>query len=314
MNRYKDWDSESSLSKYLTKDLFHQFPWSTKFLILHPEFPSGSVKAAAAAQVDSKCPCCSVAGKCSCQVPISSWHCFPSNFLIHAPGRSDGEGADVTASSPLIPQIWFLFLDFWCHRTQNLLPFASNTSWSMGFALLPSPPISTMLKTELVLSIWADCIDRPSLWVQQQTWFQPYPCLSFPSMGGVAFEAGFLFFCFFSFYTYMKVLEPCLEREIGVGIEKKIEGLNSCSYLVFGFKQARYSRNGICQWILWFNCLAIICFACPRFIPSLFVLPNELTQRPLNSGVFLMVSSQVDWLEPHHLFIFSITVSVCHPR
>ena len=159
---------------------------------------------AAAPQADGKYPCCSVAGKCSCQVPICSWHCFPSNFLTHAPGRRDGEGADVTASSPLIPQIWFLFLALWCHRTQNLLPFASNTSWSMGFALLPSPQISTMLKTELVLSIWADCIDRPSLWVQQQTWFQSYPCLPFPSMGGVAFEAVFFVFFFFPFILLCK--------------------------------------------------------------------------------------------------------------
>ena len=140
--------------------------------------------------------CCLVAGKCSCQVPICSWHCFPSNFLIHAPGRSDG-GANVTASSPLIPKVWFLYLDLWCHCTPNLLPFASNTPRSMGFALLPFPHISTMLKTELVLSIWADCINRPSLWVQQQTWFQPCPCLPFPSMGGIAFEAIFflLYFC-----------------------------------------------------------------------------------------------------------------------
>ena len=26
------------------KDLFHQFPWSTKYLIFHPELPSGNVK------------------------------------------------------------------------------------------------------------------------------------------------------------------------------------------------------------------------------------------------------------------------------
>ena len=30
--------------KYLSKDLFYQFPWSTECLTLHPEFRSGSVK------------------------------------------------------------------------------------------------------------------------------------------------------------------------------------------------------------------------------------------------------------------------------
>ena len=32
----------------LSKDLFHQFPWSTECRTLKPEFPAGSVRAAAA--------------------------------------------------------------------------------------------------------------------------------------------------------------------------------------------------------------------------------------------------------------------------
>ena len=41
IRRYKNWDHETSSWKYLFKDLFHQFSWSTKYLILHPELPLG---------------------------------------------------------------------------------------------------------------------------------------------------------------------------------------------------------------------------------------------------------------------------------
>ena len=44
MRGFKDSDHEISSWKYLSKDLFHQFSWSTKGLILHPELPSGCVK------------------------------------------------------------------------------------------------------------------------------------------------------------------------------------------------------------------------------------------------------------------------------
>ena len=44
MKRCKDWDHEISTRKYLSKDLFHQFPCSTEGLTLHPEFLSGAVK------------------------------------------------------------------------------------------------------------------------------------------------------------------------------------------------------------------------------------------------------------------------------
>ena len=44
MRRCKDWDHEISFWKYPPKDLFYQFPWSTKYLIFHPELPSGHVK------------------------------------------------------------------------------------------------------------------------------------------------------------------------------------------------------------------------------------------------------------------------------
>ena len=37
-------DYEISTWKYLSKALFHQFSWSTKCLILHPELPSGHVE------------------------------------------------------------------------------------------------------------------------------------------------------------------------------------------------------------------------------------------------------------------------------
>ena len=42
--RYKDWDPEISSQKYLSKDLFHQFLWSTGCLTLYPEFPAGVLK------------------------------------------------------------------------------------------------------------------------------------------------------------------------------------------------------------------------------------------------------------------------------
>ena len=42
--RCKDWDHEIGFWKYLTiQNLFHQFPWSTKCLILHLEAPLGLV-------------------------------------------------------------------------------------------------------------------------------------------------------------------------------------------------------------------------------------------------------------------------------
>ena len=44
IRRCKDLDHEISFWKYPPKDLLHQFPWSTKCLIFHPELPSGSVK------------------------------------------------------------------------------------------------------------------------------------------------------------------------------------------------------------------------------------------------------------------------------
>ena len=44
MWRRKDWDHEISSPKYLSKDLFHQFPWSTECLILHPELLSGHIE------------------------------------------------------------------------------------------------------------------------------------------------------------------------------------------------------------------------------------------------------------------------------
>ena len=43
MRRCKDWDREISSWKYLSKDLFHQFPWSTECLTFQPEFASGRV-------------------------------------------------------------------------------------------------------------------------------------------------------------------------------------------------------------------------------------------------------------------------------
>ena len=39
--RCEDWDHDISSWKYLSKDLFCQFSWSTKCLIPHPESPSG---------------------------------------------------------------------------------------------------------------------------------------------------------------------------------------------------------------------------------------------------------------------------------
>ena len=45
MRRCKDWDHEIIPENILlSKDLLHQFPWSTECLTLHTEFPSGSVK------------------------------------------------------------------------------------------------------------------------------------------------------------------------------------------------------------------------------------------------------------------------------
>ena len=76
MRRCKDWDHETSSWKHLSKDLFHQCPWSTEYLAFQPEFPSGHV---AGLHLQSRgrgrCPsCCSVAGRCSGQEPFSSWH------------------------------------------------------------------------------------------------------------------------------------------------------------------------------------------------------------------------------------------------
>ena len=45
MRRCKDWDHEIIPENILlSKDLLHQFPWSTECLTVHPEFPSGGVE------------------------------------------------------------------------------------------------------------------------------------------------------------------------------------------------------------------------------------------------------------------------------
>ena len=44
MGRCKDWAHKINSWKYLSRDLFHQFSWSTKGRVLHPELPSGRVK------------------------------------------------------------------------------------------------------------------------------------------------------------------------------------------------------------------------------------------------------------------------------
>ena len=82
--RCKDWDHEIISWKRLSKDLFHQFPWSAKCLLFSTlnSLRECWRSTAAAAQdsifteADGKCPpcgcCCSVAGKCPWQVPICS--------------------------------------------------------------------------------------------------------------------------------------------------------------------------------------------------------------------------------------------------
>ena len=73
------WNQFHKISSYL-KDLFHQFPWSTKCLTVYPEFPSGGVEAGpraaqgpVSAEAEGKCfcCCCSIAGKCSCACKLS---------------------------------------------------------------------------------------------------------------------------------------------------------------------------------------------------------------------------------------------------
>ena len=41
LRRCKDWDHEISSWKWLSKDLFHQFPWSIEHFTLHPELLQG---------------------------------------------------------------------------------------------------------------------------------------------------------------------------------------------------------------------------------------------------------------------------------
>ena len=82
--RCKDWDHEIISWKHLSKDLFHQFPWSAKCLLFSTlnslrecwRSTEAAAQDSIFTEADGKCPpcccCCSVAGKCPWQGPICS--------------------------------------------------------------------------------------------------------------------------------------------------------------------------------------------------------------------------------------------------
>ena len=90
--RCKDWDHEIISWKYLSKDLFHQFPWSAKCLLFSTlnslrecwRSTAAATQDSIYTEADGKCPhCYSVAGKCPWQVPICSRQQIAPLFYSH---------------------------------------------------------------------------------------------------------------------------------------------------------------------------------------------------------------------------------------
>jgi len=73
MRRCKDWDREISSWKYLSKDLFHQFPWSTECLTFQPEFASGRVAGLQLQQASGGGDGGYLSGWCGRKTMVRSW-------------------------------------------------------------------------------------------------------------------------------------------------------------------------------------------------------------------------------------------------
>jgi len=102
----QDWDHEILYWKYLTsKDLFHQFPWTTECLTLHPKLPSGVVgqqlqqyrHMANALVVGGVQLLANALGKCQFvvdrQVPIGSWQRkIIYDYVVLEVSKGEGNG------------------------------------------------------------------------------------------------------------------------------------------------------------------------------------------------------------------------------